>query len=99
MARAKDCKVSVFLSTYSPLGGGTYIPLPHPLDEKRDCLLNLDNSASTPDGDQDKCFLYSVLAHEKICGIPASNRNRNKIDKLVTTYKNTGKSSRLCMYV
>jgi hypothetical protein len=90
----KIAKFQFVLSTYSPLGGGTYIPLPHPLDEKRDCLLNIDNSA-TPDGDQDKCFLYSVLAHENICGIPASNRNKNKIDKLVRTYKNNEKSSRL----
>ena len=69
------------------MGGGTYLNLPYPLNTKHSCLLNIVNSEITEDGDQDKCFLWSVLAHEKLAGLPVTSRHRCRTDKLVKTYK------------
>ena len=80
-------KFDVVTSKYSPIGGGTYLTLPYPLDTKHSCLLNIDNSQTTADRDQDKCFLWSVLAHEKLAGLPVTNTHRYRTDKLVKTYK------------
>ncbi len=76
------------VSTYKPIGVGTYIPLPFPLDKTHGTILNIENARRTSDNDHLKCFLWSVLAHENLCGvIDDGNRNRHRIDKKVDTYK------------
>jgi len=77
---------NLLIGTYKPLFGSSYIPLPDELSSKRGCILNINNSKESLDNDHQKCFLWSVLAHPEIGGIPKSRVQYRK-DKLVESYK------------
>ena len=81
-------KCEFVVSTYHPTRGGSYIELPYPLSEKLCCLLNIDNHQRTIDGEELKCFVWSVLAHKDFGGADLiKNPNRSRIDKKVKTYR------------
>ena len=61
----------MIISKKDTFAGGSYLPLPYLLTQKRGCILNIDNSEESleldnspekSDDDDKKCFLWSVLA-------------------------------------
>lgn len=73
--------------------GGSYIPLPLDLlaKEKSGALLNINNSETNKDNDDEKCFLWCCLA--KL--FPVIGKNRNRSNRLVKTYKKKEMMSKL----
>jgi hypothetical protein len=59
------------------LSGSSYIKTPFPLNRKK-CIVNVDNSASHNDNREDKCFVYSVLAHKKFIGAQFINNTHDR---------------------
>ena len=51
----KIIKLDLHIHKYTPIGGSTFIPLPHKLKIKK-AILNVKNK-------DNKCFLWGVLSH------------------------------------
>ena len=69
------------------MGGSSYIATPEILKSKKG-IVNIDNSEVTVDGNHEKCFLWSVLAHEKLAGLkPDINNHRGRQDKKISSYR------------
>ena len=80
----KILKFQFTIATYRPLFGGKFMNLPYPLSLKTKTFVNIRNSA-TLDEMQNKCFLWSVLAHNELGGSKFEqdhNRVRRNSDPL-----------------
>jgi len=61
----KILKFQFTIATYRPLFGGKFMDLPYPLNLKTKTFVNIRNN-TTLDEMQNKCFLWSVLAHSSM---------------------------------
>ncbi|OXA37790.1 hypothetical protein Fcan01_27432 [Folsomia candida] len=81
-------KLQFSISPFAPFSAGAYIPNNNLLQYKdKSVLLNIDNRGV--DGQDDfRCFIWSCLAHEQVCGFKKKwGANSYRYDENVKEYK------------